>query len=740
MRKKNTVKRFSVIVLLFIIMFQVVFSEKKVAYADTDEFVIDSAHVYPNMDTAYEDGYSPVIKDGKAWIVLPLIYEDIALQPDSVTASVDFGNISGSPFEIKQYKKEFRPDNYTLPGGDAKRAYLVEFDLGLKNNRVNGTCLVNITIQYKMLQITEYSADFVTKEQVFPVYVTITDGTDPNDGSNQPQGDARLRLEGCDINPQDIKPGDIFTVDARLRNTSQSKDIKNLRASYGNVDGVLTPTGNMGSVYLDSLGAGQMGTVHFELKAADVVTNYNPRITLDLQYEDSNGNSYTDSEIIYITIQPGNDGSEGPNSNLFEIESDHTFSGMDSSYKNGYAPKVANGKAHVVMPLDFIGSGSLYGDTITASIDYVNLQDSPFQIKSYSKKISRRKHNSKEGVKLSLFLADFTLDLNADRINGVYPVNIKIRYELNSEVREQTFTVYIVVQDGKDPNASAQPELPDPVPRLIITSCTTDPEVPHTGDIITIQAAIKNTNKSLDINNIKLIYLSDTGDMVPAQDSNSIYIDRIKAGETKNITFQMKVLDELSTQNQKVTLTIDGEDENAAPVSDTESLYLLIELPFGIRIEKPVLASEVESGTTQTITFPIMNTGKTRIRNVACVLKLDGVISSSAYFLGELDPGVSEEASLQAVIANRKITDPSVAENEKYGFVSGTVTITYEDQAGKSYQEVIDVNTSIIKPQDEAADQGEINSQWWISVITGLIIIQIIVFVVMFYRKKRSIQ
>ncbi len=739
MRKRNIRMRFSVIALLFVILFQIIFSEGKVAYAGTDEFIIDSAHVYPNMDTAYQDGYSPVIKDGKAMIVLPLVYEDTALGPDSVTASVDFGNISGSPFEIKQYEKEFKPDNYTLPGGDAKRAYLVEFDLGLKNNRINGTYPVNITIQYKVLQITEYSVDFITKEQVFPVYVNITDGTDPEDGSEQPHGDAKLKLASCDINPQEIKPGDIFTVDARLLNTSQSRDIKNMRINYGNADGVLIPTGNIGSVYLDSLGAGQAGTVHLEMKAAAEVTNYNPKITLDIQYEDSNGNSYTDSEIIYITIQSGIDESGGPKSNLFEIESDHTFAGMDSSYKNGYTPEVASGKVHAVMPLSFIGDGSIYGNAITASIEYSNFQDSPFKIKSYSKKINLKKHNSKEGDKLALYLADFTLDLNADRTNGVYPVNIKIQYELNSEVKEQIFTIYIVVQDGKDPNAAEQPELPDPVPKLIITSCTTDPKLPHTGDVVSFQAALKNTNKNLDINNIKLYYLNDTGDMIPAQDSNSIYIERIKAGETKNITFQMKILDEITTQNQKITLTIDGEDENAAPVSDTESLYLFVELPFSIKIEKPVLASEVESGTTQTISFPFMNTGKTKIRNVACVLKMDGVISSGAYFLGELDPGVSEQASLQAVIANRKITDPTVAENEKYGFVSGTVTVTYEDPAGKSYQEIIDINTSITKPQDEAAAKGEINSQWWISVITGLIIIQAIVFVVIFYRKKRSI-
>jgi hypothetical protein len=738
MRTKKSIYRYSAIVLLIILLFPLVPINKQVAYAGSDKFLIDSAEVYPNMDTAYQDGYSPMVKEGKAMIVLPLIYEDTAWQPDSVTASVDFGNIAGSPFEIKQYKKDFKPDNYNLPSGHAKRAFLVEFGLGLKNNRMNGTYLVNIEIQYKMLQMTEENASFITEEQVFPVYVTITDGTEPGNGSEHPGG-IKLKLESCNINPQEIKLGSTFSVTAKLLNTSQSMDIKNMQINYSNSEGILTPTGNIGSVYLDRLGAGQSGTVQFEMKAAVETTNFNPKITLDIQYEDKNGNTFTDTEIIYITLQPATNDSGGPKSNLFEIEGDHTFTGMDSSYHKGYVPEVAKGKAKVVMPLSFIGDGSIYGDVITASIGYTDLQNSPFLIKSYSKKIIRKKYDSKEGDKLNLYLADFTLDLKADRMNGVYPVNINIRYELNSEVKEQTFTVYIVIQDGKDPNATEPPEQPKPIPKLIITSCTTDPKVAHTGDIITFRVDIKNTNKSFDVRNIKLNYASDTGDMILAKESNSIYIDEMKAGQTDSITFQMKVMDEISTGNQKITLTINGEDENGATVSDTESLYLSVELPFRIKIEKPVLANEMESGKTQTISFPIMNTGKTKIVNIACVLEMDGVISSGAYFLGELAPAASEQASLQAVIANKKITDPSVAENEKYGFAAGTITVTYEDAAGKSYQEIIEVSTSITKPEDEEGEKGEINSQWWISVITGLIIIQAIIVLALFTRKKRSI-
>lgn len=278
----------------------------------------------------------------------------------------------------------------------------------------------------------------------------------------------------------------------------------------------------------------------------------------------------------------------------------------------------------------------------------------------------------------------------------------------------------------------------EPTPKIIVTSSTQVPSSCHTGDLVTFQVSLENTNKDMDVQNIKLTYSSDTGDLTPSASSNSIYIDLIKAGETKDITFEMKIAGEISTPNQSISLNIEGEDKNTVPITSVESLYLSVELPFGLKVESPVLTNEMKSGSKQTISFPIMNTGKTKIRNIICELSMEGVISTSTFFLGELEPAASDEVSLKAIIANKMITDESVPESEKYGYVSGTIKVSYEDTQGKVYSEVIDVNTKIT-PKTEIMEKGEISSQWWISIMIGLVTIQIIVFLVMFYRKKRSI-
>jgi hypothetical protein len=83
--------------------------------------------------------------------------------------------------------------------------------------------------------------------------------------------------------------------------------------------------------------------------------------------------------------------------------------------------------------------------------------------------------------------------------------------------------------------------------------------------------------------------------------------------------------------------------------------------------------------------------------------------------------------------------DESVSEDEKYGYVMGTITVNYEDVKGNSYQEVIEISTKISPPQNEKIDKGEISSQWLISIITGLITIQVIIFIIQHYLKKRNI-
>ncbi|MGB8452862.1 MAG: hypothetical protein WCD89_11095 [Anaerocolumna sp.] len=118
---------------------------------------------------------------------------------------------------------------------------------------------------------------------------------------------------------------------------------------------------------------------------------------------------------------------------------------------------------------------------------------------------------------------------------------------------------------------------------------------------------------------------------------------------------------------------------------------------------------------------------------------MQGVIPNGTAYIGEVEPSATAEATISVVVANKKVTDDSVAEEDKYGLVKGTVTVNYEDSEGKAYSEVLNVQTKIAAPVNETQDAAVISSQWWISFIIGLVVIQIIIYAILFYRKKRRI-
>lgn len=704
-------------------------------------FAIDTEYIYPNMDTAYKDGYNPRISGGKAMIVMPLIHEgyDI-IADDQITATVQYGNVAETPFVIKQYQKQVKPDIYNLADGQIKQAYLVEFDLDLKSGRVNGTYPVNIAIHYSSYDIDDNGNSIYTdKEQVFPAYVVIQDGIDPGDGTTDPK-DVNLNLESCTIDPQVINPGDTFLVSTRFKNTSAGKDIKNIKISYDNAEGVLIPADSVGSKRLDSLKAGASDTIGISMKAADTITNYQQKLVLNIEYQDIDGNSYTETENIYIALQPPPEDNTTPVSNVLEIETKHTFRGMASSYEKGYVPSISKDKATIIMPLVFKGGGQIKGNEITSIAGFDGTANQAFQIKSYDKKFKLYPYTSKEGDKLPVYLVKFTLDLKKDRINGVYPINITVRYELENEAKEQVFTAYVVIEDGTDPGEGQSSEEPVQfTPKLIVKDCRTEPADINTGEEVTFLVTLKNTNKDKKVRDLKITYLSDTGDLIPAGNKNSIFVESLGAGKTKDITFKMKVGGDVTASNQTINLTMEGVDDKAAPVSSTDSLFIHVNQPFGIRLENPVIREEVKSGKTEKIKIPVFNTGKTDIKNIICTLKLPGLLPSGTAYIGELKPSATEEAAISAVVANKKITDSSVAEEDKYGLVKGTVTVDYEDAEGKTYTRVLDIQTKIVPPENETKDAAVISSQWWISFIAGLIVIQFIIYGILFYRKKRMV-
>ena len=145
------------------------------------------------------------------------------------------------------------------------------------------------------------------------------------------------------------------------------------------------------------------------------------------------------------------------------IDNPNIYEGMDRSYSEGYVPRVAGGNAIVVLPL--LCDGTLMGDCLRATVNLGDASSMPFVCRNYEKTVSR--------TDAALYPISFSLQVKQDRTNGKYPVSVTVTAtdSAGNGIRE-VFTVYVVITDGKAPDADQTQDAPVLTPKVLVQSYT----------------------------------------------------------------------------------------------------------------------------------------------------------------------------------------------------------------------------------------------------------------------------
>lgn len=263
---------------------------------------LDSQNVYPGMNRSYAAGYSPTVNNGVATIVVPVL-SDGYLSGDKVTASLDLGSVSDSPFVYRCYQKDVTRQSNAVSGNINVSSYLIQFSLSLSEDRINGTYPVTVTVQGK------WGNGNIVKA-TYSIYVTITDGIDPNaaepvrlsiDSQNVYESMDKSFSQGYSPTVADGKAlivlpvistgevtGNTLTASADLGTTSDSPFV------YRNYKKAVT-------------GSDHLFLVHFELSLQSERNNGVYPVTITLTGVSSDGESVTQSFTVYVTITDGID-------------------------------------------------------------------------------------------------------------------------------------------------------------------------------------------------------------------------------------------------------------------------------------------------------------------------------------------------------------------------------------------------------------------------------------------------
>ena len=445
-----------------------------------------------------------------------------------------------------------------------------------------------------------------------------------------------------------------------------------------------------------------------------------------------------------IETQPTDEPDAPQSSGTLSIDDKNVYEGMEKPYRSGYAPTVKDGKVTIVLPL--LAETDVGKLTVTPNLG--DPASAPFVFKSYQKTVkqSQQKINGAKDTK-EIYYIRFDLNLSKKRMNGTYPVVIDVQ---GKEVM-QSFTTYVTVTDGKDPNAepsepvAAEPK-PESQPILIVSGSKISPEKPKAGGKFTADVELRNTNEKKSVKNMTVTVTTDNPLVSLTEDSNTFYFEKFEKGHTETLTLHFQAGTATPPGKYNITLAMSYDNTDATTLTSSGTVQVEVVQPLRVELSAPQIPETVNAGDTLPLSFQVMNLGRGGVYNVRCEIAAPGLMPTGTAFLGNMEAGTSATADVNVFIGTKDMSEGST-ETEKYGYTSGAITLIYEDDSGEEYRETFEITTSIAEPviDTSAADQEEAEKkqerqagQWWISVaIGGAAILIIGVALLLRKRKKR---
>ncbi len=266
--------------------------------------ILDNKTVYDGMDAAYQNGYTPRVSENTAIVVLPLTSSG-ELKDNRLTASVDLGDASGSPFVYKNYQKDFTLGQQQVSGTkEEKSIYYVRFDLALSKNRVNGTYPVTINLTAQDSSGGAISQSFVT-------YVTITDGIDPNASEESvsqtqaetPTSSPVVLVTGYIITHAPAKAGGSFEATVTLKNTSTIKSVQNMVVTVESSDSNFTLLNDSDTIYISKLDIGESTELKLKYSVGENTPEGQYIFNLSMTYDDPEAVSLSSSGRFTVSVE-----------------------------------------------------------------------------------------------------------------------------------------------------------------------------------------------------------------------------------------------------------------------------------------------------------------------------------------------------------------------------------------------------------------------------------------------------
>ncbi|BDF59141.1 hypothetical protein CE91St36_19580 [Christensenellaceae bacterium] len=291
---------------------------------DNTVLVIDNSNLYPGMDKPYSSGYMPSISNGAASIILPLISSQ-ELQGNSINMTVNLGDAVSSPFVFQNYDQTIKLAEHSVNNGkDKVSAYLVDLSLPLTQGRTNGRYPITINVQGQVKGGAQFT-------QAFTLYVTVTDGVDPNapqdtggtqdtpvtddpaggdaggtgggGGEEEPAPQPKAMIASYSVTPSPVLAGQEFDLSVTMQNTNDSQPMRNVKVTISGETADVIPMGETNSFYYKKIGTKDTVTINTKLMVQQTAEPKPQKIMLHIEYEGDKATAFTSDESIVIQVK-----------------------------------------------------------------------------------------------------------------------------------------------------------------------------------------------------------------------------------------------------------------------------------------------------------------------------------------------------------------------------------------------------------------------------------------------------
>ncbi len=540
----------------------------------------------------------------------------------------------------------------------------------------------------------------------------------------------KVVVQKFESNKASLTAGTEFELDFTLFNTSVEQNISNLVIKVSDESGNIVPVnGSSTSMYVGSITKNATNVVTVPMMVATSATTQNCAITVTLEYEGEDGESYTSTDTIFISVI----GATAP--------SEPTYSTTPKAIIQSVAVKKVVAEEETATE-----DNSIYGgDVIELTLVILNTSAEQ-NIQNLFLKFNEESNSIipidgtvdtsyvgaiSKGKTATVSVKMRVLDSAESKI---YPLNITMEYEgEDTQAYSVSQSAFITVKESE--NSQTTPTY-STTPKVIVKTTSVNTESIIAGDSFEITLTLHNTSIEQDIHNLVVKLTDESGVIIPVKgSSSSIYAGTISKESEQVIKIVMQTPSTAETKGYplSVILEYEGDDKQSYTVND--SVVVQINQLPKLTIEKPVLYDTPWLNQTCGTSLSIFNTGRSDIYNCLITIEGEGLTLETSYFGGIIKAGSSLESNFNII--------PT-----KDGEVSGNIVVSYEDAMGNKYEQKCPIElfvnkdyTSTDTPSDVTVDKGGEQNNSWIIVIVVVVVILLcgvlVFFIIKNNRKRR---